>query len=57
VPLGYWIFAGLLCFGVLAAAILGERPGYPATWTKRIFAVLGTVNWIVALSILILRIP
>ena len=56
-PLGYWIFAGLLCFGVAAVSVLGERPGYPATWTKRIFAVLGTVNWIVALSILILRIP
>lgn len=56
-PLGYWIFGGFLCFGALIATILGERPGTDAKWTKRIFATLGGVCWIVAFAILVLRIP
>ena len=56
-PLGYWIFGGFLCFGALVACILGERPGYPQKWSKMIFGAGGTVCWLVALSIIILRIP
>lgn len=56
-PLGYWIFGGLLCFGVVAVSILGERPGNPERWTRGFFGAAGAVCWIVALSIMILRIP
>jgi len=56
VPLGYWIFGGILCFGALAASILGERPGYPAKWSKRIFATGAAICWLVSFSIIILRI-
>lgn len=56
-PVGYLIFGGLLCFGVVAVSVLGERPGQPERWVRHIFAAMGSACWIVAVSTLILRIP
>jgi hypothetical protein len=56
-PVGYLIFSGLLCFAAAAVTVLGERPGRPAHLTRRVFAAAGAGCWVVAVSILILRIP
>lgn len=53
-PLGYWIFGGLLLLAVAAANAIDDRA---PKWVTQVAAVGGAVCWAIALCVLILRIP